>query len=159
MPFWNRNKNKNKSNTKYKAVFLQKEQMGYVEIGNCRIEDIGKETFTYNSHSYEINLKNKLFRDSKGFTVLFYVFNGDMLTFGEAKALMNSDELDAYIEQNIFGQLARALRESLVGNKGGWLMPIIIGAILGVAIGYFVGMNYGAKTTIQYLNQTVTPHV
>lgn len=147
-----------KKKSKYKAVFLQKEQDSYVEIGNCIIEDIGKETFSHNGHSYEIKLENKLFRDKNGYTVLFYVWNGDMLSFGEAEALMGAEELDDYVEKNIFGQLARALRESLTGTKGGWLVPIIIGSILGIAIGYFVGMNY-SPPHIQYvyLNQTGLP--
>jgi hypothetical protein len=147
-----------KKKSKYKAVFLQKDKDSYLEIGSCFIEDIGKKTFSFKNHSYEINLKNKLFRDKQGYTILFYTYNGDMLSFNEATALMDAEELDAFIEQNIFGQLARALRESLTGTKGGWLVPIIIGGVLGGAIGWLVSAQYSPKQ-IQYvpLNQTGIP--
>lgn len=147
-----------KKKSKYKAVFLSKEQDSYVEIGSTQIEDIGKKTFSFKNHTYEIALENKLFRDKQGNTILFYIWNGDMLSFKEAVALMDSEELDAYVEQNIFGQLARALRESLTGTKGGWLIPIIIGGVLGGAIGWLVSAQYSPKQ-IQYvpLNQTGIP--
>lgn len=145
-----------KPKTKYRAVFLAKDGNGFKEVDSLRLSDIGKKTFSYKKHSYQVKLENDLYTDKQGNVLLFYEFGkGSMLTFKEAKALMNSDELDEYIEQNIFGQLARVLRESLKGDSKSWIIPIAIGGILGGAIGYFVGMNYGAKTVVQTLNQTI----
>ena len=141
----------------YKAVFLRKEKNGYLAIDSKELtmEDIGKETFSYKGHTYQVKLENDVYTEKDGKVILFYEYSkGDMLTFKIAKSLMGAEELDDFVEKNIFGQLARALRESLGAGKG-WLLPIIIGAVLGIAIGYFIGLNYAPKETIiQYLNQT-----
>lgn len=150
-----------KARSHFKAVFLQKDKNGFIEIDSTFIQDVSSETFSYKGHSYEVNLENDVFTDRKGVIYLFYeATKGNMLTFKQAKALMSTEELDDFIAKNIFGQLARVLRESLQGVSKGWLVPIIVGAILGIAIGYFIGMNYSpVKTVVEYYNQTQVPHI
>jgi hypothetical protein len=144
-----------KAKSKYKAIFLQKAASGYIELDSC-IPNISEKTFSYKGHSYEIKLENELYTTRSGQTILFYESEGSMLTFKQAKALMTAKELDEFVEQNIFGQLARSLRESLSGINKSWLIPIILGCAIGIGIGYMVGQNYNQHTVIQFVNQTQT---
>jgi hypothetical protein len=145
-----------KAKSNYKAVMVVKIANGFREFKTVDV-DISKETFSFDSKSYKIDLTKDVWINRSNITFLFYIIGeGTQLTFKEFKNCLPPEILDDIMAKNILGQIVGRLKNALgLGDKYGWVTIVVLLLIGGVA-GYFVGANYGAQThtVIQYLNQT-----
>lgn len=131
----------------YRILLFRNINGSYVQVEKLKHKVIDTK-FTHNHKDFKFDAEIIAYSDEK---YNYYAFDFDLgtqLTFNKKRFPkdITIDEIDTYVNRGIIAQIISGLEKRKEG-KGQWLI-VILGAVMGGAIGFIIGQQLTPKTPI-----------